>query len=210
MLTCASGLGDARDIQVNFSFVSTNGNHRLATCDLNQTTATHIEGWTIYREPYPPYDCVLLVTNATTADAGKYQCIGLLPTNTSGQYLSAASNVVVSVWPLISAEATEDPTLTSNQYFELGILTTSLVMVLVIIAMVVVYLIVYPQTTCKLRQLLDGARRRLLVRCRQPNNGEQRRLLVSISLLHVLLPYTVLISRVKFILRITGISVFRG
>ncbi len=170
-LTCISGLEDSRDIQVKFTFVSTkDGKQRLGSCVPNQTYTTHEQRWMIFRKPYPPYDCVLQIINATIADAGEYQCIGLLPTNISGQYWGAPSNTSELEW-LTSAQAMENRSLTLHQYFVISLCTLLSVLGLLITVLIVVCAVyVY----CRLR-VADPERAPLLVSGEVEERGGGRR-----------------------------------
>lgn len=156
LLTCDSGLDDSQDIQVNFTFTSnyTGSGKKVVTCDQNQTNATHSGTWSVYRSPLPPYDCVLQISSATRADAGEYLCIGLLPTDSAGQYWAVASNPVVVV---------ESPTHSSSQDTKLAIITSTVAMTLVLVVItltvicLVVYRVLYPP------RVTDQERRPLIV-----------------------------------------------
>lgn len=93
---------------------------RNATCEPNMIEPKYVGDWKIIRSSSPPYDCRLVILNATAEDSGFYEAVGLLP-NGDGGYEYASSNIVM-------LEFVEELTLEPSKYTsEITILVISLV-----------------------------------------------------------------------------------
>ena len=68
------------------------GRIKVATCEPNITEPKFVENWMILRSNITPFDCRLVILNATIEDSGYYESVGLLPNGDEYQY--ASSNIV--------------------------------------------------------------------------------------------------------------------
>ena len=68
---------------------------KIATCEPNMTEPKFVGKWMIFRSNVTPFDCRLVILNATIADSGYYESVGLLPNGDgNGEYQYASSNIV--------------------------------------------------------------------------------------------------------------------
>ncbi len=134
--TCSSGLEDSREIPIFFNYTSLNGVRIEKKCQ-----PFHSDGWVIYQDTSPPYDCILKVINPDAEDSGLYQCFAVLSSN---EY-DVSNTETLAVTPAPSKRKTGFPG---------DIVAIIVVMVLVVVLAIISLVFIMKMTASKCKRAI--------------------------------------------------------